>query len=44
MYLDEEIVQVEVLLIQDLLASFTYPLTNDNKCLQRDAAAFCQDF
>ena len=32
--------QVEVRLIQDLLSGFTYPFTNDNKCLQRDPADF----
>ena len=40
MYLGEEIVEVEVLLIQDHLSSFTYPLTNDNKCLQSDTGFF----
>jgi len=34
---------VEVLLIQDLLYGFTYPFTNDNKCLYRAPADFCQD-
>ena len=33
----------KVLLIQDLLSGFIHPLTNDNKCLKRDPADFCQD-
>ena len=36
--------QKEMLLIPGFLSSLIHPLTNDNKCLQRDRAALCQDF
>jgi len=38
-----KIAQIEKLLVPGLLLSLIHPLTNDNKCLQSDTAAFVKN-